>query len=69
MPFEKYVADPEHMEVMRTAFRKVCERVGLSCKVDDPMTEIIVAKIVALSKKGARDSDELTGRVLAELGY
>jgi hypothetical protein len=69
MPFKKYVADPEHMELMRTAFQKVCDQLGLSCEAEDPMTEIIVNKIVALSNEGERDSDELTRRVLAELDY
>jgi hypothetical protein len=69
MPFKKYVADPEHIEVMRAAFQKVCDKLGLSCGADDPMTEIIVNKLIALSKEGERDSDELTRRVLAELDY
>jgi len=54
---------------MRSAFHKVCDALELKCEVDDPMTEIIVNKIVALSNEGERDSDELTRRVLAELDY
>jgi hypothetical protein len=67
MPFTKYMADPEHIELMRTAFQTVCDKLGLSCKVDDPMTEIIVTRIVALSKEGERDADELARRVLTGL--
>jgi hypothetical protein len=69
MPFTKQVADPQHIELMRTAFQTVCDKLGLSCKADDPMTEIIVTKIVALSKEGERDAGELARRVLAGLDY
>jgi hypothetical protein len=29
MPYSKHVADPEHVEAMRSAFQKVCETLGL----------------------------------------
>jgi len=69
MPFSKHPIDPAHIEAMRSAFHKVCDALELKGEVDDPMTEIIVNKIVALSNEGERDSDELTRRVLAELDY
>ena len=54
------------MEAMRTAFYRVCEVLQLSC--EDPMTEIVVTKIVELAKAGERDPDILCFTVLAELG-
>jgi hypothetical protein len=52
---------------MRTAFRKVCDALWLKCDKDDPMTEVIVTKIVALAKAGEHDADRLTARVLDDL--
>jgi transposase len=52
MPFSKHQIDPAHIEAMRSAFQKACDALLLKCDVDDPMTEIIVNKIVALAKAG-----------------
>jgi hypothetical protein len=52
MPFSKHYVEPEHIEAMRCAFKRVCDALMLKCGVDDPMTEIIVNKIVALGKAG-----------------
>ena len=48
-------------------FYKVCDALLLKCDSDDPMTEIIVNKIVALAKTGERDADRLAARVLNDL--
>jgi hypothetical protein len=50
MPFSKHLIDPAHIEAMRAAFRNVCDALMLKCDVGDPMTEVIVAKIVALAE-------------------
>ena len=52
MPFSKYNIDPEHIEAMRAAFHRVCDILQLNCDADDPMTEIVVMKIVVLAKAG-----------------
>jgi hypothetical protein len=52
MPFSQYHIDPAHIEAMRSAFQKVCDALQLKCEVGDPMTEIIVNKIVAAAKAG-----------------
>jgi hypothetical protein len=67
MPFSKYVVDPAHMETMRSAFRKVCDALQLSCDANDPMTEMIVMKIVELARAGELDPDRLCSRALVEL--
>jgi hypothetical protein len=67
MPFSKYVADPVHVEAMRLAFYRVCEKLQLG-PVADPLTELLVTKIVALVKAGEVDPDRLCSRVLLELG-
>jgi hypothetical protein len=52
---------------MRSAFQKVCDALQLKCELDDPMTEIVVNKIVAAAKAGEHDPDHLSSLVLADL--
>jgi hypothetical protein len=69
MPFSKYTADinADLMEAMRAAFYRVCDILQLSGDREDPLTEIVVAKIVELAKAGERDPEILCIDVLAEL--
>jgi hypothetical protein len=67
MPFSKHHIDPAHIETMRAAFRKVCDTLLLKCDRDDPMTEVIVTKIVALAKAGEHDAQKLAELVLNDL--
>jgi hypothetical protein len=66
MPFSKNIKH-EHIEAMRAAFHKVCDALLLNGDVDDPMTEVVVDKIVALEKAGEHDADRLTEHVLNDL--
>jgi hypothetical protein len=70
MPFSKYTADinADLMEAMRAAFYRVCDILQLSGDREDPLREIVVAKIVELAKAGERDPEILCIDVLAELG-
>ena len=52
MPFSKHVIRPEHIEAMRLAFQKVCEALELECKPGEPMTELVVTKIIEHAKAG-----------------
>jgi hypothetical protein len=69
MPFSKYNAcvEPDLMEAMRAAFYRVCDVLQLSCDREDPLTEIVITKIVELAKAGERDPDKLCFAVLADL--
>jgi hypothetical protein len=67
MPFGKHQVDRLHIEAMRSAFKYVCDALLLRCDVDDPMTEIIVTKIVALAKAGEHDANRLAELVLNDL--
>jgi hypothetical protein len=67
MPFSKYAADSDLIEAMRGAFHGACDILQLSCDREDPLTEIVVTKIVELAKAGERDPKILCSRVLAEL--
>jgi hypothetical protein len=65
MPFSRYCVEPQHVEAMRTAFYRVCDALLLKGEVDDPMTGIIVDKIIA--KAGEHDADRLAELVLNDL--
>ena len=69
MPFSKYTADfnADLMEAMRAAFYRVCDILQLSGDREDPLTEIVVEKIVELAKAGERDPEILCIDVLAQL--
>jgi hypothetical protein len=67
MPFSKFTVDPGHIEAMRAAFRRVCDILQLDCGRDDPMTELVVMKIVELARGGELDSERLCIGVLASL--
>jgi hypothetical protein len=66
MPFRNYL-DCEHIEVMRAAFRRVCDVLRLNGNTEDPLTEIIVLKIVKRTKAGETDPERLCIDVLSEL--
>ena len=69
MPFSKYNADfnAEFMEAMRAAFYRVCDILQLSGDREDPLTEILVEKIVELATAGELDPEVLCIDVLAQL--
>jgi hypothetical protein len=69
MPFSKYNADfnADLMEAMRAAFYRVCDILRLSGDREDPLTEIVVEKLVELAKAGERDPEILCIDVLAQL--
>jgi hypothetical protein len=67
MPFSRYGADPGLMDAMKEAFRRVCKALRLNCAVEDPMTEIVVLKIVELAKAGESEPERLCAGVLAQL--
>jgi hypothetical protein len=65
--FSKHLMEPAHIEAMRAAFRNVCDALMLRCDVDDPMMEVIVAKIVALAEAGEHDANRLSELVLYDI--
>jgi hypothetical protein len=59
MPFAKHHIDPARIEAMREAFHRLCDILQLNGDADEPMTEIIVTKIVQLAKAGELDPERL----------
>jgi hypothetical protein len=53
---------------MRAAFYRVCAALQLNGDTEDPLTEIVVLKIVELAKAGERDPEILCIDVLGALG-
>jgi hypothetical protein len=69
MPFSKLkLLDPEQMEALHEAFRRVCDILQIDCGKEDKLTEFVVLKIVELAKAGERDPEILCIDVLAQLG-
>jgi hypothetical protein len=65
--FSKLDLDPDHIEAMHDAFRRLCDILLLECDQEDRLTEAVVLKIVELAKAGERDPDILCIDVLAQL--
>jgi hypothetical protein len=56
--------DPEHVEVMLTAFDAACAKLRL--RKGDRKTDLVALKIVDLAKAGERDTHRLFALVLRE---
>jgi hypothetical protein len=67
MPFTGKAIDPNHLELMRAAFNKICDRLELECRREDPLTDLLVDTIVEIVATGERDPDRLCEGVLARL--
>jgi hypothetical protein len=69
MPFSRYntAFNADLMEAMRAAFYRVCGVLQLSGDREDPLTDIVVEKIVELAKAGECDPEILCIDVLAQL--
>jgi hypothetical protein len=67
MPFSKYIVDPAYIEAAREAFRRICDTLQLNCGAEDPMTEIVVEKILKLAKAGESNPTRMCAAVMAEL--
>jgi hypothetical protein len=67
MPFTGRAIDPNDLEFMRAAFNKVCDRLGLQCRREDPLTDLVVDAIIEAAATGERDSERLCEWVLVRL--
>jgi hypothetical protein len=67
MPFSKFNMESERIEAMRVAFRRVCDVLHLNGNTEDPLTELVVLKIVKLAEAGETDPERLCIDALAEL--
>jgi hypothetical protein len=66
--FQNSTWTPNNIEAMRAAFQRICDVLQLDCSREDPMTELVVVKIVEIAQAGERDPECLCLDVLAELG-
>jgi hypothetical protein len=67
MPFTGRAINPNDLEFMRAAFNKVCERLGLQCRREDRITDVVVDAIIEVAATGERDPERLCEGVLARL--
>jgi hypothetical protein len=56
--------DPEHVQVMLTAFDGACAKLQL--RKGDKLTDLVALKIVDLARAGERDPDRLLALVLRD---
>jgi hypothetical protein len=69
MPFTGRAIDPNDLELIRAAFNKVCDRLELECRREDPLIELVVDAIIDIAATGERDPDRLCEGVLVRLGF
>jgi hypothetical protein len=62
--FDKLAIDPERIGAMQVAYYKACAQLGLS-PTSDPITEILVTKIIELCTSGECEPDRLCEGVVA----
>jgi hypothetical protein len=67
MPFTGRAIDPNDLEFMRAAFNKVCHRLGLECRREDRITDVVVDAIIEIAATGERDPDRMCELVLFHL--
>jgi hypothetical protein len=66
MPFRNYAVKPGDIEAMCTTLRMVCEALDL-CDESNPMTNLVVGKIVELAQSGDINPLHLSDQVLLSL--
>ena len=55
---EEAVFEPEHLEVVASAFEEVCRELGLA-KRDDALRDIVARVVIDCARTGERDADRL----------
>jgi hypothetical protein len=67
MPFTGRAIDPNDLEFMRAAFNKACERLGLQCRREDRITDLVVDAIIEVAATGQHAPDRLCELALVRL--
>jgi hypothetical protein len=55
-------------DAMQLAFRKLCLALRIDGDLNDPKTDLLLARIVAFAKGGDFDPDSLCSKVLTSMG-
>ena len=58
--------EPETIDAMGQAYERLLNDLGLTDR-NDPLTDIVAKEIVKVASRGARDADEIRGKVLTAL--
>jgi hypothetical protein len=71
MPFRQFIQDgafdPETIEIMSAAYLGACKALNLVDR-DDPITEVVAKRILALAQRGERNPDRMCAEALKVLG-
>jgi hypothetical protein len=67
MPFIGRAINPNDLEFMRAAFNKACERLGLQCRREDRINDVVVDAIIEIAATGERDPHRVCELVLVRL--
>jgi hypothetical protein len=67
MPFRNYAVNPGDIEAMCTTLHMVCQALDLDCDEFNPMTNLIVDRIVELARSGDINPLHLSDQVLLSL--
>jgi hypothetical protein len=54
---EDHTLEPQLTDAMRQAFQKTCHVLQLKADANDPLTDLVVAKIIELAKAGEIDPE------------
>jgi hypothetical protein len=58
---------PEDIRILVVAYEETLRSLGLKER-DDPLTELVAKKIIAIAQSGVRDASAIAKRALQELG-
>jgi hypothetical protein len=64
---EDHTLEPQLTDAMQQAFRKTCHVLQLKADANDPLTDLIVAKIIELANAGEIDPERLCSLVLISI--
>jgi hypothetical protein len=64
---QKSALGPEEIAVLTDAYEHILRKLSLVDR-NDPVTELIAKKVIELSQRGVRDSEQLLELAIKELG-
>jgi hypothetical protein len=60
---------PEEIKILVAAYEETLRTLGLKQRDDDPLTELVAKKIIAIAQTGVRDPALIARRAIKDLGF
>jgi hypothetical protein len=60
---------PEEIAILVAAYEETLRALGLKQRDDDPLSELVAKKIIAIAQTGIRDPTLIAKRAIKELGF